>query len=272
MCLYCGEHMGKLWYFEPDASGPLVNLVDRAMYQRIVLPGLRTMSKRQPYGTERWTGVTRALWDLITSRLHGFQVVPDLDTAFAVIDKAHEVVLSICSCWKVLYPGEPEVWRCIGLNNAAKVTVQDNAQPWRPLTKDQAKTMIAEQRALGCFQTVGWRLGAHANWFCNCDQHCGAHRAPELEWGLLPSFFASSLVKAKACDGCRECARWCLRPGALTFDSKSGLAQIDQALCRGCGLCIEHCPTGALGYVPRRVIFDIARGRKVELPAEVLRA
>jgi len=248
----------------------VVRLVDRIMYSGIIRPGLQSIKKRQPYGTERWTGVTRALWDAITRSLHGFQVLPDLDSALAVVDKANEVVLSTCACREVLSPDQPQAWKCIGLNMAAKVTMNHEAQPWRAISKVEAKEIIAEQRQQGCFQSVGWRLGPQVNWLCNCDQHCGAHRAPELEWGLIPSFFVSHLVKPDSCDSCRECAEWCLRPGALSFAS-DGRVRIEEALCRGCGLCIEHCPTGALGYAPRRVIYDVAAGKKVVLPTEAVR-
>ncbi len=273
MCLHCEEHVGKIWYLQGQShthSNWLTDLVDQAMYQKIVLPGLQSVASRQPYGSERWTGVTRALWDWVTKRLHGFQVLPDLDSAVAVISKANEIGLSICSCRKILAPDQPEAWKCIGLNSAAKITFRQSSQPFRAITKQQAMDILAEQRQKGCMLTVGWRLGAYVNWLCACDQWCGAHRAPELEWGLVPSFLVSHLVKPESCDGCQVCKEWCLRPGALAFDG-NGQAVIDEALCRGCGLCIEHCPTGALGYVPRRVIFDIATGRKMELPAKVTR-
>ena len=73
---------------------------------------------------------------------------------------------------------------------------------------------------------------------------------------MIPSFVVASLVKPGACSGCQECARWCSRAGALTF-AADGQVVINESLCRGCGMCIEHCPTKALGFVPRQVFYDV---------------
>jgi Pyruvate/2-oxoacid:ferredoxin oxidoreductase delta subunit len=143
------------------------------------------------------------------------------------------------------------------LNIAAQVHFRREAkEPVRAIGKQQAKDIAAEWRQKGAFQTAGWLWDANVIWLCNCDEHCGSHRAPELEWALVPSFVAASLVRPDLCQGCRECANWCPRPGALAFD-QNGLALVHETLCRGCGLCIEHCPTGALGFVPRRTFYDV---------------
>lgn len=269
MCLSCEEHVvQKLWYLDPKAhlsKGLLQDAVDKFMYEVVVLPGLRSLAKRQPYGLERWSGIQKSLWDWITKSLHSFQVLPDAESAFKVVDLANEIGLSTCACAEVLDPEHPKIFRCIGLNNAARITFKDLPQPFEYLTKEKAKETIVHWREKGCYQTVGWRLGPNVTWLCNCDQACGCHRAPELEWGQIPSFFVNALVSPKDCDGCGICAMWCHREGALSFD-KNGTVEIDQGLCRGCGLCIEHCPKKVLGFVPREVYYDVTSLRKVRLP------
>ena len=269
MRLSCEEHVvQKLWYLYPQAhypSGFLQDAADKFMYQAVVLPGLKSIVKRQPYGAERWSGVQKSLWDWITKELHSFQVLPDLESAFKVIDLSNEIGLSTCGCAEILEPERPEMFRCIGLNNAARITFRDPPQPFEHLSKERAREITSEWRAKGCYQTVGWRLGPNVTWLCNCDQACGCHRTPELEWGQIPSFFVNSLLDAAACDGCGLCADWCHRDGALSF-GEDGRVRVDQALCKGCGLCIEHCPNHALGFVPREVYYDVPTLKKVRLP------
>ena len=197
----------------------------------------------------------KSLWDWITKSLHSFQVLPDLESAFKVIDLSNEIGLSTCGCAEILEPERPELFRCIGLNNAARITFLDPPQPFEHLSKERAKEITAEWREKGCYQTVGWRLGPNVTWLCNCDQVCGCHRTPELEWGQIPSFFVNSLLEAAACDGCGLCADWCHREGALRF-GEDGRVRVDQALCKGCGLCMEHCLKQALIFVPRPVAGD----------------
>jgi NAD-dependent dihydropyrimidine dehydrogenase PreA subunit len=271
MCLSCEEHVvQRLWYLEEQShisSGMLTDAIDRIMYPGIVLPGLRSIKKRQPYSTEHWAGVSRILMDWIAKSIHGFQVLPDLESTFKVIDLSNEIGLSICTCRKILSPDQPEAWKCIGLNNAARITFKHDAQPFRVITKEEAKQLVAERREAGCFQSVGWRLGPNVTWVCNCDEYCGCHRTPEIEWGMIPSFFVSDLVKPESCDGCQVCTQSCHR-GAIGFDT-NGWAVIDAALCLGCGQCVEHCPNQALALVPRKVYFDVVTRRRVELPDEV---
>ncbi|MCP4604862.1 MAG: 4Fe-4S dicluster domain-containing protein [Proteobacteria bacterium] len=45
---------------------------------------------------------------------------------------------------------------------------------------------------------------------------------------------------------------------------------IDAARCLGCGQCVEHCPKQALALVPRKVYYDVAARKKVELPGGVV--
>ncbi|NPV87777.1 MAG: 4Fe-4S binding protein [Anaerolineae bacterium] len=269
MCRSCGEHVAQnLWYLQPAnhvSSGVIQDFVDRIMYNGIVVPGLKSISKRQRYGTQRWSGVQLALWNWITKSLHSFQVLPDAESAFKAIDLSNELGLSVCSCAAHLDSSHPQIFRCIGMNNAAKITFKDKSQPFEPLTKQQAKEVVAEWRAKGCYQTIGWRMGPNVTWLCNCDQWCGCHWSPELEWGQIPSFFVARVDFPEKCQGCRECTTWCHRQGALTYNA-DGVVQIDGALCKGCGLCIEHCPNGVLGYAPRQEYYDVPTLRKMRLP------
>ena len=266
----------RLWYLEPEknrirSEGLLKDIVNKNMIS-LVTAGFLLVKNKQSYGSKSLPGISQRLLKWITRKVHGVQAVPNLETAFQVIDQAEEVALIPCMCRQALNPELPLAWHCIGLNMIARVSYQkpSAAHPVRVISKQEAKDITAARRAEGAYQAVGWQWDANVNWVCNCDQYCGAHRTPEIDWSLTPSYVASKLVDPKSCDGCQECERWCLRKGALTF-GKDGLPVIDEALCRGCGLCIEHCPQEALGFVPRQIFYDLTTKTVRDLGKEVAR-
>jgi NAD-dependent dihydropyrimidine dehydrogenase PreA subunit len=274
MCYSCGKHVTqRLWYLEPEKhriayEGLLPRIVERFLYQGVKV-GLKSIAKKQPYGTEdRWTGINRGLWDWLAKNVHGFQALPDLESAFKIIDMAHEIGLAHCTCREVMAPDMPMEWKCLGLNYSAKIAFQSNTQPIRPISREEAKDLLTSQREQGCYQSVGWMWDANVNWLCNCDEHCGVHRTAECEWTVIPSFFVSSLVRPEACEGSRNCAQVCQREGAVRFDNDGRFVsdEAHEMLCRGCGLCVERCPTGALGLIPRQAYWDILTKSKKRLP------
>jgi len=262
MCLTCGKHVAEqLWYLEPEKHR-LRSLGlgrDAISYNLnpLIMSALKLIKRKQPYNTNPFTGISKWLLNWFGKTIHGVQALPDLDSAFQVIDMANEVSLTPCICRQALAPDQPPAWKCIGLNIAAQVQFQREAkEPVKAISKQEAKDITTEWRQRGAFQSAGWLWDANVIWMCNCDEHCGSHRVSELEWGMIPSFVVASLVKPGACSGCQECARWCSRAGALTF-AADGQVVINESLCRGCGMCIEHCPTKALGFVPRQVFYDV---------------
>jgi Pyruvate/2-oxoacid:ferredoxin oxidoreductase delta subunit len=276
MCQTCGKHFSeRLWYLEPEkhrirSDGLLKDIINKNMISLVIL-GFQLIKKKQPYGAEPLPGISQRLLNWFARTVHGMQALPDLDSAFRTIDLAEEVALVPCLCRKASDPNLPPAWHCIGMNMTAKICYQKpSAYPVRVISKQEAKDITAARRAQGAYQAVGWQWDANVAWVCNCDQYCGAHRAPELDWGLTPSYVAARLVQPEACNGCQECERWCLRQGALTF-GKDGRPVIDEAFCRGCGLCIEHCPQEALGFVPREIFYDVMTKTVRDLGKEVAR-
>jgi indolepyruvate ferredoxin oxidoreductase alpha subunit len=57
-------------------------------------------------------------------------------------------------------------------------------------------------------------------------------------------------LNAELCIGSEcGCSRMCassFRCPGLSWDQKAGTARIDEAICTGCGVCAQICPTGAL--------------------------
>jgi ferredoxin len=263
MCSKCGKHVTeRLWYLEPEKhrlqSMGLLHEVFNRNLPPIVNAGLWVVSHKQPYGQRlQLAGPGRHLFNWLTRTVHGVQTLPDQESAFRVIDLANELALMPCPCRQMMAPHLPPAWKCLGLNLAAKVYFRhENREPVKAINKEAAKAVVAEWRARGAYQSVGWLWNANVVWVCNCDEHCASHRLHEVEWATVPSFVVASLAQPEACSGCRACARWCLRPGALTFGPDDRVV-VDPSLCRGCGLCIEHCPRQALAFAPRQVFYDV---------------
>jgi heterodisulfide reductase subunit A len=54
-----------------------------------------------------------------------------------------------------------------------------------------------------------------------------------------------AFVKSEKCDGCQKCLPECSYVGAI-FMNKEGKAEVNPALCKGCGACVAVCPHRAL--------------------------
>lgn len=83
--------------------------------------------------------------DQLTLFLHGFTIIPDPEWAMRALDMSTDVVLSHCSCRKALAPDLPLEWKCLGLGVATTVTRDTSAQPFRDITKERAKELVAKK-------------------------------------------------------------------------------------------------------------------------------
>lgn len=264
MCLTCGEHNAeKLWYLDKEkhrirSLGVFRDLVSRRLNPLISI-GLNLIRAKQPdYTNKTMPFVSRELLSWFAKTLHGMQFLPDIESAFKTIDMANELALTPCLCHQVMDrdKGEEPLYRCIAMNIAADIWFKDTAKlDVRPLNKQAAKDIVTKWRARGAWQSVGWLWDANVIWVCNCDRHCATYRAPEARWGGIPSFVVATVPARHVCVGCRECAKWCLHE-ALSFGEDDKVL-VNQAKCRGCGLCVEHCTSGALVFEPRQVYYDV---------------
>lgn len=261
MCLTCGKHV---WYLNPERTD--LDWAERLTVKALrwsVWTGMAIVGHRQPYGPEKFRGVSRFLLDKFARTVHGAQVLPDLSSAEEVIDRARQLAVSWCDCRWITGPGD-KVYRCIALDFTAEEELRHPKRS-RQITVDEAKEIVRSWRARGAMQSIAWICsGAATCWLCNCDEHCTSHKTQELRWGMIPSFFTTELDES-SCIGCGECHKWCMLNRALNFDTEAGIPRIDKAMCQGCGLCIDNCPSGALRRVPRETYWDPRVG-EVHIP------
>lgn len=252
MCDSCG--CGVFEY--PSATEEELSLAEKLVIDNIKLMiagGMILTRKKRPYNAaDEWKGLPFQALDQFTRLLHGVQVLPDVDTAGLLLDQARDIAVTYCDCaWMspLLGTEKQKIMRCIALNQLARAELVHGTA--RIIDKHEAMDIIIDWRSRGAYQTAGWVFGRGlAFWICNCDLMCTGHRAAELKWAVVPSFLQVSFDE-DLCINCGDCAGWCTYDRAMKFDPEKGIPVIDTALCKGCGLCRDNCPTGALHLVPR---------------------
>lgn len=269
MCLTCGKHNAEnLWYLQKErhrirSLGLVKDNIHRHL-NSLVETGIGLVRSKQPnYAENKMNVVSRELLNWCAKTLHGVQVLPNMESAFEVIDLANELAVVPCICHKVLAEDEQPLYRCLVMNIAAKIYLKDSAVDVKPITKPQAKELVSSWRQRGAWQSVGWLWDANVIWVCNCDTSCVSYRAPEVEWGGVPSFVCAVLGQPDRCTSCGDCLDSCPF-AALTWD-ESERPVIDPGLCKGCGLCLERCPSDALVFEPRQDYYDVVSKRRRKL-------
>ena len=146
MCTTCGKHNAEgIWYLDEErhrirSLGRFRDGVSNKLNPLITV-GLKLVRRKQPdYVNSRMGFVSRAVLDWFAKTLHGMQFLPDIDSAFKVIDMANELALVPCLCRRAMDPEDPPVYRCIAMNIATKIYFRPEMKvDARPLDKEQAK-------------------------------------------------------------------------------------------------------------------------------------
>ncbi len=262
MCLECGKHHSEtVWYLDKEkhrirSLGSFRDIVAFNL-NPLITAGLKLVRLKQPdYLNTKMNGISRRLLNWFARVLHGMQVLPNLETAHQIIEMANELALMPCLCRQVMEPDQPPVYRCLAMNIASRIYEKHQGTlDVKPITKTEAKELVSQWRRKGAWQSVGWLWDANVIWVCNCDENCVGHRAPEADWGTIPSFMVAAVGKLSACAGCRTCLDKCLHQ-AISF-AVNGKVVVDQARCKGCGLCIETCENQVLAFESRQTVYDV---------------
>jgi Pyruvate/2-oxoacid:ferredoxin oxidoreductase delta subunit len=79
----------------------------------------------------------------------------------------------------------------------------------------------------------------------------GIRRAPKSFGEVIKGFSVESALREArrcfacgTCNGCLNCYYWC--PDIAIHGNSAGNLQIDSQHCKGCGICVEECPRGAM--------------------------
>lgn len=278
MCKYCYEHTGKIWYLQKDSYDIqarkflkvlpgrfrewVYNFLDSKLDQFVDSSTEdinQLQDKREPY-----TGLKRLLYNYFAKNILGGQVTTSINDAYKVIDMGDDFFLHYCSCKKGAGAGED--FRCIFINhNAVRQRKLGTHDRGRFIDKDEAKEIVKEHRNDGHFHTVMWGMRPKVDCICNCDHYCAGLYVPEIRWGLLPSLKITRIKDRDRCDpDCTICLETCY-PKAIVKKEKEKILKVDENKCIGCHLCVENCPRGVFQSIPRKVYYDAAVGKKVEI-------
>ncbi|MHA1971439.1 MAG: 4Fe-4S dicluster domain-containing protein [Candidatus Hodarchaeales archaeon] len=281
MCNYCFEHTRKVWYLQKESydlrSGRFLKLLPgrfREWWYNFYSPKLQSLVDKSTSDIganpdrEPYKGLTKAFYNYFAKNFLGGQVVNSLDEMLGVIDLSEDIYVSYCSCKKTAGGGED--FRCLFLNHNARFQRKRQIKGKAPdagrfIDQDEAKEFIINKRKDGHYGTVLWGLRPKVDCICNCDQYCAGLYTPEIRWGLLPSLTTSIVSNPDRCDpDCTICTDTCYAKAIIK--SKEGYTiAVDQDKCIGCNLCVERCPRGVFTSKPRKVYYDAAIGKKIEI-------
>lgn len=125
----------------------------------------------------------------------------------------------------------------------------------RKISQAEALELIKSERAKGHITTAWFKVetGARTGVICSCCRCCcGGFEGMKIARGIKGLEKASNLIpsgyrvsfEAEKCEQCGTCGEVCAF-AAIEYDDH-GRPERDHDACMGCGLCVEHCPQGAL--------------------------
>jgi len=179
------------------------------------------------------------------------------ESAVQIVERAQAWGVLDCICRKqkalVGDPCEHPIDICMTLSN--KPGAFDNSPAVRALSLEEAQATLQRAAQAGLVHSVS--NNQRGTWYiCNCCTcSCGILRGI-AELGIANAVARSAFVNTvdeALCLGCGDCLEGC-QFGALTLDIT---AQVDSLRCVGCGVCVQFCEEGALRLVRRSDVEQV---------------
>ncbi|MFU8770866.1 MAG: ATP-binding protein [Anaerolineales bacterium] len=128
----------------------------------------------------------------------------------------------------------------------ASFVSEHHPQRSRWISQDEAVEILSNERERGHVHHAFFKDAMLGRFYaiCNCcNCCCGAMRAHAGGTPMLASSGFISTLDEALCIGCGDCIDACQFCALTTID---GAAYVDQDNCMGCGVCVSHCLQGAL--------------------------
>jgi Pyruvate/2-oxoacid:ferredoxin oxidoreductase delta subunit len=156
-----------------------------------------------------------------------------------MIDKAHVIAVTNCSCRTIKPRPEIPLQVCMQLDKAASYAIDRGTG--RELTKQEAIDLLKMCEEVGLVHTAANTRGL-GTMICNCDgEVCG--NWPDKKHAksfTAPSRFIA-LIDQDSCTACETCVDRCFFD-AIQMQGPNDTAAVDEEKCMGCGLCVVTCP------------------------------
>lgn len=181
-------------------------------------------------------------------RIEAQQHVLNMDNVKRILSGASLISRMDCYCRLTYGHCDAPVDVCLDLNEVAERHIAEFGA--KEITLEEALDVLERTHEAGLVHMAyghgEWYEPGVVNSVCSCCSCCCGIFSGILRFGMFPHLLASHAFVATdeaLCTGCGACLDRCqfgardLRAGSLAFD---------QARCFGCGLCASACPTGAI--------------------------
>ena len=269
MCELCTKHgEGKIWYRNAaNYSKDLLSDLRRRTYIEQFLSsafgdGFRTLGRLETIYRKKGR-LPRAVRDPMITKAkeeHYGQVLP-IEEIRGVLTKASTVVRMPCACrWSI---GKKEARSCYAVSYGPDAWYRNidmgyfgktSDEGLESLTPEHAVAQMEEMEEQGLVHTIWTMITPFIGAVCNCSPaECLAMRTLDrIQVEIMERAEYVAQVNESLCDGCGLCDTRC-HFRAIDTVSHSGreYAKIDHHRCFGCGLCRRACGNGAISLVMR---------------------
>jgi ferredoxin len=178
------------------------------------------------------------------------QVIYPYENVLQMIDKEESFAVARCCCRHMAehqsepcrVPGVPE-YSCLTFGRVADFVVERDFG--KRITKDECKEIVKTCAEKGLVHNSNNFIEG-MQFICNCCSCCCQFIRLVKDIGNINIINASnylSMFDDAICIGCGDCVERCPTK-AITL--KEDIASVEQASCIGCGNCVAVCPTSAL--------------------------
>ncbi len=194
--------------------------------------------------------------------------VLDWERATSIVRSARSVGVSLCPCRhhaRLAGRGcDAPLRTCLTFDGAADALV--HAGIAESITNDEGLAILDESKAAGLAQTAD-NVQQGVSYICNCCGCCCGMMRSIKTFGIPNGIVSSNWIAEvdhAVCHGCGKCVKAC-PVDAIHLEPTAGKglrrnwAIIDSEKCLGCGVCQDVCRWGARAMVPRE--------RRASIPA-----